>query len=217
MAERAADAIGYFDSAGFRVHGDLDDLVSPPSAGPARRPDDVSETELLAVTQEALAAVLLEMTRRQGLEPYDGPRSRDEPLPTPEELGLTGEPPEPGARLAARIRRAAAGDPPAIVKRRLAKKAAKKAAKKQARRAQQRAAKTGSGSGRKAAEEGCSGHDPTAGGQEGRDPTGVSTCPTAHRLRHPCRPWVSPAPPTGGGLAARARRSGRPGRSTARH
>ena len=58
VAERAADAIAYFGSGGFRVHGDLDDLVSPP-VGPGRRPDDVSETEVLAVMQETLSAVLL--------------------------------------------------------------------------------------------------------------------------------------------------------------
>ncbi|MBA2639212.1 MAG: hypothetical protein H0U77_04295 [Nocardioidaceae bacterium] len=124
--ERTADAVDFFASSGVNVYGDLGDLSSSPGAASARRPDDVSDSELLPVMEETLASVLLEVTRRQGLLPYDGPRSHEQPLPPPEDLGLTGDPPGPGERHEARARRTAP-DPPGVV--------AMKAARRQQRRA----------------------------------------------------------------------------------
>ena len=134
VVERSRDAVDYFGSAGFRLHGDLADLVAPPTTGPGRRPDDVSDAELVAVLEQTLAAVLLEMTRRQDLLPYPGPRSLDDPLPAPHELGLTGEPPGPRTRLDVRMRRAVGGEPPLVTARKQAKK---KAARQRARSAEQ--------------------------------------------------------------------------------
>ena len=98
VAERAADAVAFLSGGGFTLHGDLADLAAAPAPASARQPDDVTDTELLTVTEETLAQVLLEMTRRQGLQGFQGPRSTEVPLPPPEDLGLSGLPPSPGDR-----------------------------------------------------------------------------------------------------------------------
>jgi hypothetical protein len=92
------------------VHGDLGDLDSAPDTPDARRPDSVSDAEVLPVMEEVLATVLLEMARRQRLLPYTGPRSHEEPLPDPAELGLSGGPPGPGERAGTRVDRTAGTD-----------------------------------------------------------------------------------------------------------
>ncbi len=100
VAGQAADAAAFLSGGGFVLHGDLADLTSaaPSGGGGVRQPDDVSDAELLTVTQETLADVLLEMARRQGLQGFAGPRSTEVPLPPPADLGLSGEPPSPGDR-----------------------------------------------------------------------------------------------------------------------
>jgi hypothetical protein len=98
LSARADQAAAYLGGSGFQVHGDLGDLDSTPPAGAVRRPGEVSDTELVPALQETLAEVVVEMARRQGLKPFQGPRSHEAPLPRPEELGLTGKPPGPGSR-----------------------------------------------------------------------------------------------------------------------
>jgi hypothetical protein len=110
VTPRTTDAVTFLGGSGFAVYGDLDELSSAPDPPSARRPDDVSDAEVLPVMEEALSAVLLEMARRQGLLPYSGPRSHEEPLPDPAELGLTGAPPGPGERAGVRVDRSAAED-----------------------------------------------------------------------------------------------------------
>ena len=81
VAERAADAVAFLSSGGFTLHGDLGDLgdlaAAPAPGADVREPDDVSDAELLAVTQDTLAQVLLEMSRRQGQPGGRGPRRTD--------------------------------------------------------------------------------------------------------------------------------------------
>lgn len=95
---RTAEAAAFLGGSGFQVHGDLGELDSTPLAGEVRSPGEVSDAELLPVVQETLAEVVVEMARRQGLQPFKGPRSHEAPLPRPEALGLTGNPPGPGSR-----------------------------------------------------------------------------------------------------------------------
>ncbi len=96
VRERAADAVEFLSTSGFTLHGDLADLTPAPPREGARAPQDVTDAEVLAVTEEALADALLEMARRQGLEAFAGPRSGEHPLPPPGDLGLSGEPDEEG-------------------------------------------------------------------------------------------------------------------------
>ena len=64
LAPRAEAAVGYLRRGGFRVVGDLGDLVPVPEAG-ARLPDDVSAGEVVQLLDEVLGATLLEIDRRQ--------------------------------------------------------------------------------------------------------------------------------------------------------
>lgn len=92
----------YLAGSGFTVVGDLDDLV-PLRRPLERRPDSVTEPEVAAVLAEVLGATVREMARRQSLQRWEGPRSAEEPLPEPAELGLSGRPPRPGERLGGRV------------------------------------------------------------------------------------------------------------------
>jgi hypothetical protein len=98
LGARSVQAAAFLGGSGFQLYGDLGELDSTPLAGEVRRPGEVSDAELLPVVQETLAEVVVEMARRQGLRPFQGPRSHEAPLPRPEELGLTGNPPGPGSR-----------------------------------------------------------------------------------------------------------------------
>ena len=65
-AREAEQAIAAITAAGYRVHGDLEDLR--PSAAPARLPGDVGEEELLEAAALALADLLV-WARDAGSDP----------------------------------------------------------------------------------------------------------------------------------------------------
>lgn len=65
LDDRAQQVIDYLRTGGFHVVGDLAELVPVPAPS-AREPDDVSEAEVLALLDETLAAVVVEMARRDG-------------------------------------------------------------------------------------------------------------------------------------------------------
>ncbi len=75
---RAEQTIAYLRSAGFAVEGDLAELT-PMHHAAERAPDDVDEAEAAALLDQLLAAVVLEMARRQGDTRWKGPRSVDVP------------------------------------------------------------------------------------------------------------------------------------------
>ena len=79
LEPRAEAVIDHLRSAGYQLFGDLADLVPVRTTG-SRAPDDVSDTEVLALTEQVLAATIVEMARRGEFARFTGPRSNEAPV-----------------------------------------------------------------------------------------------------------------------------------------
>ncbi len=85
--------------SGYEVVGDLADLCADWPARPdVPAPDDVAEADVRALLARLAGEIVVEMARRQGNRRWDGPRSTEQPQPSPEELRLVGVPLRPGGR-----------------------------------------------------------------------------------------------------------------------
>lgn len=100
VRERSRAQVGTLATGGYAVIGDLADLgaddLSP--QGDDADPDDVDEAAVRSLLARVAGEVLVEMGRRQHGRWWDGPRSTEQPQPSPQELGLVGVPVRPGGR-----------------------------------------------------------------------------------------------------------------------
>lgn len=101
VRERSRAQVATFAAGGCQIVGDLADLGASDSSPPpsdTREPDDVDEVDVRALLAAVAAEVVVEMGRRQGGRRWEGPRSTEQPQPSPRELGLVGVPLRPGGR-----------------------------------------------------------------------------------------------------------------------
>jgi hypothetical protein len=100
VRERSRTQVATFATGGYDVVGDLADLgaddLTPRADVPD--PDDVDESDVRALLARLAGEVLVEMARRQEGRRWDGPRSTEQPQPSPRELGLAGMLVRPGGR-----------------------------------------------------------------------------------------------------------------------
>jgi hypothetical protein len=99
VRERSAVQIAALREGGYHLVGDLAELVDD-ALRPAetRAPDDIDEADVVALLGRVTAAVVVEMSRRQGGRRWSGPRSTEQPQPSPRQLGLAGVSLRPGGR-----------------------------------------------------------------------------------------------------------------------
>lgn len=121
VRERSHAQVATLAAGGYDVVGDLTDLEAsdlvPPSPD-APEPDDVDEADVRALLARVAGEVVVEMGRRQGGRRWDGPRSIEQPQPSPRELGLVGVPLRPGGRRhGGAVARRAAGKAKRLVNR----------------------------------------------------------------------------------------------------
>ncbi len=99
VRERSAAQIAALRDGGYALVGDLAELADDRSAlTETRAPDDIDEADVVALLSRVTAAVVVEMSRRQRGQRWSGPRSTEQPQPSPRELGLTGVSLQPGGR-----------------------------------------------------------------------------------------------------------------------
>ena len=99
VRERSAAQIRAVRDGGYDLVGDLAELADDTSLpAETRAPDDIDEADVLALMCRVTAAVVLEMSRRQGGKRWSGPRSTEQPQPSPRELGLAGVSLRPGGK-----------------------------------------------------------------------------------------------------------------------
>lgn len=101
LTELSLSWIQGIEERGYRVHGDLQELVPPPPVEGAREPDDVDESEEVSVAADAIAELLIELVQR---DTRGRAQEREHPRTDPVEPARAPSPRVP-ARLRAQVRR----------------------------------------------------------------------------------------------------------------
>ena len=99
VRERSAGQMAAIRDGGYALIGDLSELADDAALpSETRAPDDIDEADVVALLGRVSAAVVVEIARRQGGRRWSGPRSTEQPQPSPGELGLAGVSLRPGGR-----------------------------------------------------------------------------------------------------------------------